>query len=126
MANFLEKALSNEPLTIFGEGKNFRYFLYISDLVNGNVLALKPVAKKQVYNLDGDERVTVIKIIRALEKILKRKLPVQKLPPRPGEFTPSKISTTKAREQLGWKPRIPFEVGMRRYVDWFLKERLMT
>jgi UDP-glucose 4-epimerase len=121
IATFLEKARRNEPLTILGEGKNYRYFLYISDLVEGNVLALKPVAKNQIYNLEGREKITVIRVARTLEKILKRKLVIEKLPPRAGEFIPPKVSSEKARKQLGWKQKIPFDVGMKKYVEWYFK-----
>ena len=50
---FVGKALRGEPLTIAGDGSQFRQFVYVEDLAEGNVMALKPVAAHKIYNLDG-------------------------------------------------------------------------
>lgn len=118
ITNFLEKALNNEPLTVYGKGENYRYFLYIDDLVSGNVMALKKEARNQTYNLDGEEPISIARILATIEKILGKKLVVKHEPARPGEFVPPKISSEKARNELGWRQVTPFDVGMRSYITW--------
>ena len=59
LATFVKRALNGEPLTIFGEGDQFRNFIYVEDLAEGNVVALKDVAINQTYNLEGKRPVTV-------------------------------------------------------------------
>ncbi len=121
IANFAEKALKDEPVTVHGEGDNYRYFVYVDDLIEGNVKALNPSAVNQIYNLDGEDPITVMRIIETLERLLQKKLKVKSEAPRPGEFIPPKISSAKAKRELGWAPKTSFEDGMRKYVDWMVE-----
>jgi len=122
IANFAEKALRDEPVVVYGKGENYRYFVYIEDLVEGNVKALDACAANQVYNLDGKEPITVVRIIETLQGIIGKKLKVKFEPARPGEFVPPKISSEKAKKELGWSPKVSFEDGMRKYVAWMAEQ----
>ena len=70
IALFVNKALRGEPLTIAGDGLQFRKFVYVEDLAEGNVLALKPSAAGKTYNLDGKEKVSIKQIAETVQKIL--------------------------------------------------------
>jgi len=59
---FVKKALRGEPLTVAGDGQQFRKFVYVEDLARGVVLGLKPMAVDRIYNLDGTEKVTILEI----------------------------------------------------------------
>src|SRR3989338_4831066 len=54
---FVKRAFNGEPLTIAGDGSQYRKFVYVEDLAEGNVLALKSIAKNKIYNLDGTEKI---------------------------------------------------------------------
>lgn len=115
---FVQKALRGEPLTIAGDGSQFRKFVYVEDLAEGNVLALKSIAKNKTYNLDGVEKVTIRQIAETVQKIVGN-VTIEQVPARPGDFSGKEISSELAKKELGWEPRVPFEEGVRRYVAWY-------
>lgn len=118
---FVAKALRGEPLTIAGDGSQFRRFVYVEDLAEGNVLALKPIAQNKVYNLDGTEKVTIVQIVDMLRKIL-GEVKVERIPARPGDFPGKEISSESAKRELGWEPTVRFEEGLRRYIAWYQEQ----
>jgi UDP-glucose 4-epimerase len=118
---FVRKALNGEPLTIAGDGSQFRKFVYVEDLAEGNVLALKDIANNKVYNLDGEEKVTIRQIAETIKKIL-GDVKIEYTPARPGDFSGKEVSSKLANEELDWKPKTSFEEGVRRYIKWY-KER---
>lgn len=59
IATFVKKALNGEPLTIMGDGSQYRNFIYVEDLAMGNVAALQDIAKNQTYDLEGMRPVTI-------------------------------------------------------------------
>ena len=119
---FIKKALNGEPLTIAGDGLQYRKFVYVEDLAEGNVLALKEIAKNKIYNLEGNESVSIKQIAETVRKIL-GKVEIKYIEARPGDFSGKEIRNDKARKELGWVPKIPFEEGVRRYIDWFKKNQ---
>ena len=118
---FVKKALNGEALTIAGDGSQFRKFIYVEDLAEGNALALKGIAKNKIYNLDGKEKVTIKGIAETIQKILGN-VKIEYTPARPGDFSGKEVSSELAREELGWEPKVSFEEGVRRYIKWY-KER---
>jgi len=118
---FVRKALNGEPLTIAGDGLQFRKFVYVEDLAEGNVLALRSIARNKTYNLDGNEKVSIKQIAETICKIL-GDVKIEYVPARPGDFSGKEVSSELALKELGWAPRVSFEEGVRRYIDWY-KER---
>lgn len=115
---FVKKAINEEPLTIAGDGSQFRKFVYVEDLAEGNVLALKTAAKNKIYNLDGREKVTIKQIAETIKKIIGH-LKIEYTPARPGDFSGKEVSSELASKELGWEPKISFEEGVRRYIKWY-------
>jgi len=115
---FVQKALRGEPLTIAGDGSQFRKFVYVKDLAEGNVLALKTVAQNKIYNLDGTEKVTIKQIAETVQKIIGN-VKIEYVPARPGDFSGKEVSSQLAKNELGWEPKVSFEEGVRRYIDWY-------
>lgn len=118
---FVRKALNGEPLTIAGDGSQFRKFVYVEDLAEGNALGLMPIAKNKIYNLDGTEKITIKQIAETVQKIIGN-VKIEFTPARPGDFSGKEVSSERARKELGWVPKTSFEEGVRRYVLWY-KER---
>lgn len=119
---FVSKALRGEPLTIAGDGSQFRKFVYVEDLAEGNVLALKSIARDKIYNLDGTERVTIRQIAETVQKIVGN-VRIEYGPARPGDFLGKEVSSALAKRELGWEPKVGFEEGVRRYVAWYQEEQ---
>lgn len=118
---FVKKALSGEPLTISGDGSQFRKFVYVEDLAEGNVAALQSIAKNKIYNLDGKEKISIKQITENIQKILGN-VRIEYVPARPGDFSGKEVSSELAKKELGWEPRVSFKEGLSRYIKWY-KER---
>ncbi|MCX5884671.1 MAG: NAD-dependent epimerase/dehydratase family protein [Proteobacteria bacterium] len=115
---FVGKALKGEPLTIAGDGSQFRKFVYVEDLAEGNVLALKSIAKNKIYNLDGNEQVSIRQIAETIQKLI-GDVKIEYIPARTGDFSGKEISSELAKNELGWEPKVRFEEGVRRYIEWY-------
>ncbi len=121
---FVNKAFNNKPITIAGDGSQFRKFIYVEDLAEGNVQALQSVAKNKTYNLDGKEQITIKQIAEAVKRNFDN-VSIEYTPARPGDFSGKEVSIELARKELGWEPKVNFEEGLRRYIEWY-KERNET
>ena len=115
---FVKKALAGEPLTIAGDGKQFRKFVYVEDLALANVLALKPVARNRIYNLDGAQQVSILEIAETIQSLVEG-VTIQHVEGRPGDFGGKDVSSARAKSELGWEPSVPFKEGVRRYIEWY-------
>jgi UDP-glucose 4-epimerase len=115
---FVRRALRGEPLTIAGDGSQFRKFVYVEDLAEGNVLAVKRVAANKIYNLDGQERVMIRQIAETVQELIGN-VAIEYVPQRAGDFGGKLVSSELAKRELGWEPKVGFREGLRRYVEWY-------
>lgn len=123
VAVFVQKALNGEPLQIFGDGSQYRNFVYVEDLAEGNAAALKDVAVNRTYNLEGSRPITVLEVAKTVQKLL-GDVKIEYVKGRPGDFEGKNISLEKARRELGWEPRVDFEDGVKRYIEWYRSYRV--
>lgn len=114
---FVRKALAGEPLTVAGAGDQFRKFVYVEDLADGVVRALKPVAANHTYNLDGEEKVTILQIAETVRELV-GDVEIVHTEERPGDFSGKQVSSERAAAELGWRPTTPFAEGVRQYLEW--------
>jgi len=117
IATFVRKAMKKEPITIFGDGKQGRCFIYIEDLAEGNVAALRDQAKNQVINLAGKEFMTIIQVLEELKSIF-NDIEIKNEPSRPGDFKGAITSIEKAKRLLGWEPKFTFHKGLMKYIEY--------
>jgi UDP-glucose 4-epimerase len=123
MPVFVRKALRGEALTVSGDGSQHRKFVYVEDLARGHVSALDDTAVNQTYNLDGSEKVTILRIAETVLRLTGGRSQIEFMPARAGDYTGRDVSSEKARRELNWEPQVDFEEGMKRTVPW-LVERL--
>ena len=116
---FVIKAHAGEPLTIAGTGEQSRRFVYVEDLADGVVAALKPEAANHIYNLVGDESVTIREIAELVQQLV-QPVEIVHLEGRKGDFPGVEVSGERAARELGWRATTSFADGARRYVDWFI------
>jgi UDP-glucose 4-epimerase len=114
---FVNKALAGEPLTIAGDGKQTRRFVYVEDLADGVVRALVPEAAGRVYNLVSDEDTSVVDIAEAVRAAV-GDIEITHVEGRSGDFAGACVSGERAALELGWRARTPFAEGVERYVAW--------
>ena len=115
---FVRKALCKEPLTLFGDGNQHRNFIYVEDLADGNVLALKEKAKNQIYNLCGKKTTTIKEIALTIKKLL-GDVDIKFEESRGGDYRGKNVSSEKANAELCWEPKTSFLDGMNKYIDWY-------
>ncbi len=116
---FIEAALAEKPLKVYGDGKEKLDFTYIDDLCHGVALTIqKPAAKNQIFNLTYGQSRSVDELLSILKKEFPKmkieQLDRDKLMPFRGT-----LSIEKARQLLGYKPDHPIEIGFPKYVDWY-------
>ncbi len=115
---FINQALRNEPLTVFGEGRQTRSFQYVDDLVEGLRLLMER-GNHQPVNIGNPNEMTILQFARLIidltgsaSEIVYRPLPVDDPQIRQPDIS-------RARDLLGWEPRIPVEAGLQRTIDWY-------
>jgi UDP-glucose 4-epimerase len=116
--NFVQRALRGEPLIIDGDGSQYRNFIYIEDLADGNVAALNPIGKNKIYNLEGIRAVTIKEVAETVSQIIEG-VKIEYRDSRPGDFKGRMASSEKALVELGWKPKVDLEEGMKKYIQWY-------
>ena len=121
LPNFLYQALTGEPLTVYGDGKQTRSFCYVSDLLDG-IYRLLESDEHDPTNIGNPHEITILEFaerIRALvgskESIVFRPLPQDD----PKQRCPD---ITKARRVLKWEPKVNLEEGLKRTYDYFHKK----
>ncbi|MEA2193196.1 MAG: UDP-glucose 4-epimerase, partial [Solirubrobacteraceae bacterium] len=114
---FVGKALAGEPLTIAGDGRQTRRFVYVEDLADGVVRALAPQATGRVYNLVGEEDTSVSEIAEAVRAAV-GDVEITYTEGRAGDFAGARVSCERAADELGWRAQTPYAEGVRRYVAW--------
>lgn len=117
---FLKKAFQGTPLTISGEGSQYRNFIYVTDLAKAHLLAMGEQAKNEIYNLEGPEKISVRRVAESIQNILGRdKVKIEFVPARPGDFGGKEISAEKAARELDWRATTAFEAGLKATTDYF-------
>ncbi len=118
---FVNKALAGDPITIAGDGLQSRRFVYVEDLAEGVVRALRPEAAGRVYNLVGEEETTVRDIAEAVKSAI-GDVPIVHTPGRAADFAGATVSGERAAAELGWRPQTSFAEGVERYVAWHIED----
>jgi UDP-glucose 4-epimerase len=116
---FIRKALQGQPLVVAGKGDQYRKFIYVRDMAEAHLLAMKDEAAGETYNLEGSRKVTVLEVAEGIRRCLGSHVRIEFGPERPGDFGGKDVSGEKARRELGWAPKVEFEEGLRETVEWF-------
>jgi UDP-glucose 4-epimerase len=118
--NFITALMRGERPTIFGDGEQSRDFTYVDNVIDANIQALEaePVAGR-VYNVACGQRVTLNELFAQLRELIDCRVEPIYAHPRPGDLRHSLADLTRAREELGYQPRIMLREGLRRMLDYF-------
>jgi len=117
---FIEQALSNKPITIFGDGSQTRSFCYVTDQVEGLLkLAFLEEAKGEVINIGSDKEITILELAELVKKLTKSSSEIE-FHPLPKDDPPRrKPDITKAKEILDWEPKVELKEGLSKMIEWF-------
>lgn len=140
---FARAILREQPIQIYNHGRHGRSFTYIDDIVEGvlQVLDTPPgpdpqavdadparsrVAPYAVYNIGSETEVPLLRYVELLEQALGRKARIEFLPLQPGDVERTAADMGRLRHLVGYSPRVPVEIGVQRFVDWFLAHLALT
>lgn len=129
----IAKALAGEALPIYGDGKNVRDWLYVTD----HCAAIRTVLEKgrvgETYNVGGDAERQNITVVETICELLDQRRPradglprasqITYVADRPGHDRRYAIDASKLKQELGWEPKHSFEQGIASTVDWYLQNQ---
>ena len=118
--NLLLQAMNNEPLTIYGDGNQTRSFCYVNDLIDGIVKLLLSTEHYPI-NIGNPDEITITELAKAVKKITNSSSELTFLKGKVAGDDPMqrKPDITRARELLGWSPRVNLEEGLIKTIPYF-------
>lgn len=117
---FATNMLSSKPIDVYNHGKMKRDFTFVSDIVDGIVAVMqKEQLGHEIYNLGCDNPVELEHVITLLEKALGTPAIKNYLPMQPGDVPVTYADITKARNELGFDPKVKIEEGIVEFAKWF-------
>jgi dTDP-glucose 4,6-dehydratase len=115
---FLDQALRGEPITVFGSGTQTRSFCYISDMVEG-LWRLLQSKEAWPVNLGNPQELTILEFAERIRALTGSTAPLEFLPLPEDDPRQRQPDITRARQLLGWEPRVSLEEGLCRTVEYF-------
>jgi UDP-glucuronate 4-epimerase len=136
---FTRGILAGDPIPVFNEGRMVRDFTYVDDIVEGVVRTVdNPPAKNagwdarhpdastssapwRLFNIGNNQRIELMRYIRAIEAATGRKAKLELLPMQAGDVLATEADTSALERVTGFRPATPVEEGVRRFVEWYVE-----
>jgi UDP-glucose 4-epimerase len=119
LAKAMQAAYDGSVFDVYGDGEQTREFTYVTDAVEGTILAAERGAPGDLFNLGGGSSVTVNQVLDLLGEICGREIKRRNVARQPGDHRRAGASITRARIQLRWEPRTSLRDGLKRQWAWF-------
>lgn len=120
---FVKAMLKGETISLYGDGGTSRDYTYVLDTVDGIYRAWQYLSERngifENINLGNRNPVSLLEMVRTIEKVLDVKAEIRYIPAQPGDVDRTFASIYKAERLLGYSPRTSFEEGVRRFTEWF-------
>lgn len=121
---FISNALKDEALPVYGKGNNVRDWIHVLDHCRGIDVALRNGKPGEVYNFGGNSELQNIDLtFKLLDALGKPRTLIRHVEDRAGHDFRYAIDTTRVEHELGWKPQMDFETGLRSTIDWYLANK---
>jgi nucleoside-diphosphate-sugar epimerase len=127
LAKFITQMLRGEQPTIFGDGTQSRDFTYVDNVVEANLLACRAEGKQvagRVFNVATGRRTDLYQTFRILQRLIGHSSDVKFGPERAGDVKHSLADISRAEQYLGYKPKVDFEEGLSRTIEWYRSREL--
>lgn len=120
---FISCMLKNEPVPIYGTGRQSRDFTYIDNVVEANILASTKKQKfnGEVFNIASGKDYTILELVKFLNRIMKKDIKPIFLPLRQGDVLKTSADLSRTKKALGFKTKIDFLEGLKLTVEYFIK-----
>jgi len=120
VSSFIDQALRCAPLTVFGDGSQTRSLCYVDDLVRG-ITAMLDSREPGPINLGNPVELTIRQIAELVRELVGSPSKIERHPLPQDDPTRRKPDIIKARDRLGWSPRVPVREGVTRTIEWHVK-----
>jgi UDP-glucose 4-epimerase len=120
---FVKAILNDDNILIFGDGEQTRDFTFVDDAFEAIILAAESDIVGEVFNIGGGSRISVNELIKIMEDIIGKKARRKYVEKQKGDVRDTRADVGKAGKELGWKPKVGIEEGLKRFVDWWMEER---
>jgi len=116
----ISNALADRPLPLYGDGLNVRDWIYVEDHCRAIEAVIERGQPGEVYNIGSNQEMTNLELMRTILRVLgKPESLIQFVKDRPGHDRRYAMDSTRIQRELGWRPRVGFEEGIRRTVEWY-------
>ena len=119
---FTRMMMNGEEITMYGDGTTSRDYTYGDDIVDGVVKSCNYVEKNEnvyeIINLGSNSPISLKDMIATIGKVLGVNPKIKQMPMQPGDVDRTYADVTKAKELLGYEPKMTFEEGIRKFVEW--------
>jgi len=119
--NFIDQALHNEPITIYGDGKQTRSFCYISDQIEGLIKLMKSDYNLPI-NIGNTEELTILDFAEKIKKMCNSKSKITFHPLPKDDPKQRKPDISKAKKILNWEPKVDLEEGLQKTINYFKED----
>ena len=125
---FVSRLLDKQKLTVFGDGKQTRDYVFVKDVARASVLASSATVAPgadidaTAFNIATSKQTSVLELAEKVGRVMGVKPELEFAPARAGELFRSSLEVSKAKRVLGWSPAVGFEDGLPELVEWFRKE----
>ena len=133
---FTDSLFNNKKIYLYNYGKNFRDFTFIDDTVNGILKVVNKNTKKRkwnskkpnpsysnspfnIYNLGNNKKISVIRLIKAIENATGIKPKIKKIPSQKGDVNITWSNNDRAYKNFSYKPKITIEEGIKKFIKWY-------
>lgn len=121
VSNFITQALKNEPLTIYGDGKQTRSYCYINDEIDGIIKLVESNISDPV-NIGNSNEFSVLELAKKIIVLTNSNSRVKLLPSAPDDPKQRQPDIAKAKSELGWEPKVELDEGLRQTIEYFRGE----
>ena len=118
---FLARVHAGMPLQIWGDGSVVRDYIYVADAVEGILAADSGQERAGIFNIGSGIGTSLNDLVAEIRQVAGREFAVEYLPGRPFDVSASVLDISRARDELGWKPRVTLRDGLMKTWDWLEK-----
>ena len=124
ISKFTKNILEEKPISFYGDGKTYRDYTYVEDIISGIKAELDYLKENnniyEIFNLGCGNPVTLTNMVETLEKVLNKKAIINYMDMQDGDVHATFADISKANKLLGYKPKFTFEQGIQEFVKWYL------
>ncbi len=115
---FVNQVITDQPLTVFGDGSQTRDFIFVRDIAKANIQAITH-GENEIFNISTNHPVSLNDLITELQKSSKYPLEIRYVDQRTGDIKDSHLSYERAKHLLRWEPQTSFESGIKETIDYY-------